>query len=115
MPTRSRSAISLISAPAAKALALPVMTTAPMLGSFSTASSSAASSPNSSVFSALSASGRCRVIRRTAWCVCTARVCGMKTVLAGPGNGAGLNSGTAGVAVLLKYTHKAIQNNNTKK
>src|SRR5579883_3491685 len=54
-----------MSAPAAKALALPVMTTAPIASSFSKASSAWPSSRTSASQSAFSACGRFSVIRPT--------------------------------------------------
>lgn len=78
MPTASRSAISLMSAPAANALRLPVSTTARQLSSRSRRSSSAASSPSRRVLRALSTSGRCSVTRQMpAWELSSNRVSGM--------------------------------------
>ena len=64
-PTALSEAISFTSAPAANALAEPVITTAPIWLSFSAICSCSTSSSSSLVLSAFSASGRCNVIVST--------------------------------------------------
>ncbi|MNO98625.1 hypothetical protein D3C76_903730 [compost metagenome] len=116
MPTRLRSAISLMSAPAAKALRLPVRTTARVSGSACAMLSSAASSPSNSVVRAFRACGRCRVIRRTPGSInSTARVRGMAdalTVHARRGAGSLLDRPRG--PVLPKYSYNVIRKCNTK-
>ena len=65
MSTGVASAISLMSAPAAKARSLPVITIAPMFGSASKACRAATSSPMSVRLRAFSALGRLRRISPT--------------------------------------------------
>ena len=68
------SAISLMSAPAAKALSEPVIRMQPMASSASNASIAAASSPISAELSALSACGRLRRMMPT-WPLVSTRMC----------------------------------------